>query len=147
VQHRRSLISPCYQWHGKKLVRDVRVELTSQVWKTHILTDIRIPRNWRPVNYIRIWNPPAPSIISRRAKRESHLDKEIGYNRCRQLLRYPLLHMAQRKCFHCRPFSCTFLFNRGSYYLDEVKIGSTRRTRTFIILSDIRRINSAVPCH
>ena len=28
----------------QKLVRDVRVELTSQVWKTHILTDIRIPR-------------------------------------------------------------------------------------------------------
>ena len=26
------------------MVRDIRVELISQVWKTHILTDIRIPR-------------------------------------------------------------------------------------------------------
>lgn len=25
------------------MVRDVRVELTFQVWKTHVLTDIRIP--------------------------------------------------------------------------------------------------------
>ena len=29
-----------------KLVRDIRVELISQVWKTHILADIRIPRKW-----------------------------------------------------------------------------------------------------
>ena len=35
-----------------KLVRDVRVELTFQVWKTHVLTDIRIPRKsgWRDSN-------------------------------------------------------------------------------------------------